>query len=162
MLRGLLALQGCKVGRRHVAERWCERRGKGAIYRRVRHHQPRAGQQIHPYLLRGLGDYASKPGFWAKTFTYIPMAHGFVYLAVVPTGDTSVLSWRLSITMEAAFCVGRWKISRVSRQAGHLQHRPGSQFTGAAFTRRPRRSTDRAHGRSRFALSNPALVSASF
>jgi transposase InsO family protein len=37
---------------------------------------------------------------------YIPMARGFVYLAVVLTGATRrVLSWRLSITMEAAFCV---------------------------------------------------------
>jgi putative transposase len=38
--------------------------------------------------------------------TYIPMARGFVYLAVVLDCATRrVLSWRLSITMEAAFCV---------------------------------------------------------
>ena len=38
--------------------------------------------------------------------TYIPMARGFVYLAVVLDWATRrVLSWRLSITMEAAFCV---------------------------------------------------------
>ena len=38
--------------------------------------------------------------------TYIPMARGFVYLAVVLDWfSRRVLSWRLSITMEAAFCV---------------------------------------------------------
>ena len=38
--------------------------------------------------------------------TYIPLARGFVYLAVVlDWSSRRVLSWRLSITMEAAFCV---------------------------------------------------------
>ena len=38
--------------------------------------------------------------------TYVPMARGFVYLAaVVDWYSRRVLSWRLSITMEAAFCV---------------------------------------------------------
>jgi transposase InsO family protein len=43
---------------------------------------------------------------WAMDITYIPMAHGFVYLAVVQDWATRrVLSWRLSVTMEAAFCI---------------------------------------------------------
>ena len=38
--------------------------------------------------------------------TYIPMAKGFVYLAVVLDWfSRRVLSWRVSITMEASFCV---------------------------------------------------------
>ena len=38
--------------------------------------------------------------------TYITMARGFVYLAVVLDWfSRRVLSWRVSITMEAAFCV---------------------------------------------------------
>ena len=37
---------------------------------------------------------------------YIPMAKGFVYLAAVLDGfSRRVLSWRVSITMEASFCV---------------------------------------------------------
>ena len=68
--------------------------------------------------------------------TYIPMAHGFVYLAVVLDWATRrVLSWRLSITMEAAFCV------EVLEDALARHGKPdifntdqGSQFTGAAFT----------------------------
>jgi putative transposase len=38
--------------------------------------------------------------------TYVPMARGFVYLAaVIDWFSRRVLSWRLSITMEAGFCV---------------------------------------------------------
>ena len=68
--------------------------------------------------------------------TYIPMARGFVYLAVVLDWfSRRVLSWGVSITMEAAFCVD------VLEQALAGHGRPeifntdqGSQFTGAAFT----------------------------
>ncbi len=43
---------------------------------------------------------------WATDISYIPMAHGFVYLcAVIDWFTRRVLSWRLSITMETAFCV---------------------------------------------------------
>ena len=43
---------------------------------------------------------------WAMDITYIPMARSFVYLAVVLDWfSRRVLSWRVSITMEAAFCV---------------------------------------------------------
>jgi putative transposase len=43
---------------------------------------------------------------WAMDITYIPMAKGFVYLAVVLDWfSRRVLSWRVSITMEASFCV---------------------------------------------------------
>src|SRR2546425_11385173 len=43
---------------------------------------------------------------WAMDITYIPMARGHVYLAVVLDWfSRRVLSWRVSITMEAAFCV---------------------------------------------------------
>src|SRR2546421_7387162 len=43
---------------------------------------------------------------WAMDITYIPMARGFVYLAVVLDWfSRRVLSWRISITMEPAFCV---------------------------------------------------------
>jgi putative transposase len=63
------------------------------------------GSKIYPCLLRGMQiTRLNQAG--AMDITYIPMARGFVYLAVVLDGVTRrVLSWRLSITMEAAFCV---------------------------------------------------------
>src|SRR5271156_6832155 len=104
MLRGLLALQGCKIGRRHV-KTLMRRMGIEALYRRPRTTKPEPGHKIYPYLLRGM-EIMRPNQVWAMDITYIPMARGFVYLAVVLDWATRrVLSWRLSITMEAAFCV---------------------------------------------------------
>src|SRR6476619_2522399 len=137
MLRGLLAAEGCKIGRRHV-KTLMKRMGIEALYRRPRTTKPAPGHKIYPYLLRGI-EIARPNQVWAMDITYIPMAHGFVYLAVVMDWATRrVLSWRLSITMEAAFCVetlgdalarhGRREIFNTDQ---------GAQFTGVAFTSLP-------------------------
>ena len=43
---------------------------------------------------------------WAMDITYIPMARGFVYLAAVMDWHSrKVLAWRVSISMDVAFCV---------------------------------------------------------
>ena len=104
MLRGLLAAEGCKIGRRHV-KTLMRRMGIEALYRRPRTTKPEPGHKIYPYLLRGI-EIARPNQVWAMDITYIPMARGFVYLAVVLDWfSRRVLSWRLSITMDAAFCV---------------------------------------------------------
>ncbi len=104
MLRGLLAAEGSKIGRRHV-KTLMRRMGIEALYRRPRTTKPEPGHKIYPYLLRGM-EITRPNQVWAMDITYIPMARGFVYLAVVLDWATRrVLSWRLSITMEAAFCV---------------------------------------------------------
>ena len=134
MLRGLLAAEGCKVGRRHV-KTLMKRMGIEALYRRPRTTKPEPGHKIYPYLLRGM-EIVRPNQVWAMDITYIPMARGFVYLAVVLDWfSRRVLSWRVSITMEAAFCV------ETLEDALALHGKPdifntdqGSQFTGAAFT----------------------------
>ena len=104
MLRHLLAAKGSKVGRRHV-KTLMRRMGIEALYRRPRTTKPAPGHKIFPYLLRGL-EVVRPNQVWAMDITYIPMAKGFVYLAVVLDWfSRRVLSWRLSITMEASFCV---------------------------------------------------------
>ena len=67
--------------------------------------------------------------------TYIPMARGFVYLAVVlDWAIRRVLSWRLSITMEAAFCVETLEDALARHGRSDIFNTDqGSQFTGAAF-----------------------------
>ena len=52
MLRGLLAAEGCKIGRRHV-KTLMRRMGIEALYRRPRTTRPEPGHKIYPYLLRG-------------------------------------------------------------------------------------------------------------
>ena len=53
MLRGLLAAEGCKIGRRHV-KTLMRRMGIEALYRRPRTTKPEPGHKIYPYLLRDL------------------------------------------------------------------------------------------------------------
>jgi putative transposase len=68
--------------------------------------------------------------------TYIPMKRGFVYLAVVLDWfSRRVLSWRVSITMEAAFCVEALQDALAKYGKPEISNTDqGSQFTGAAFT----------------------------
>src|SRR6202035_2184306 len=134
MLQGILAFEGCKIGRRHV-KTLMRRMGIEALYRRPRTTKPEPGHKIYPYLLRGI-EITRPNQVWAMDITYIPMAHGFVYLAVVLDWATRrVLSWRLSITMEAAFCVEALEEALAKHGTpGIFNTDQGSQFTSEAFT----------------------------
>jgi putative transposase len=134
MLRDFLSAEGCKVGRRHV-KTLMRRMGIEALYRRPRTTKPEPGHKIYPYLLRGIE--ITKPNqVWAMDITYIPMARGHVYLAVVLDWfSRRVLSWRVSITMEAAFCVETLEDALARHGKPDIFNTDqGSQFTGAAFT----------------------------
>ena len=134
MLRGLLSSDGCKIGRRHV-KTLMKRMGIEALYRRPRTTKPEPGHKIYPYLLSGM-EVVRPNQVWAMDITYIPMARGFVYLAVVLDWfSRRVLSWRLSITMEAAFCVATLEDALARHGKPEIVNTDqGSQFTGAAFT----------------------------
>jgi putative transposase len=134
MLRGLLAAEGSKIGRRHV-KTLMRRMGIEALYRRPRTTKPEPGHKIYPYLLRGK-EITHPNQVWAMDITYIPMARGFVYLAVVLDWfSRRVLSWGVSITMEAAFCVETLQDALVKHGKPEIFNTDqGSQFTGAAFT----------------------------
>jgi putative transposase len=134
MLQGLLVAEGSKIGRRHVRT-LMQRMGIEALYRRPRTTKPEPGHKIYPYLLRGMA-IARPNQVWAMDITYIPMARGFVYLAVVlDWASRRVLSWRLSITMQAAFCVEALEEALARHGKPDIFNTDqGSQFTGAAFT----------------------------
>jgi putative transposase len=134
MLHGLLIAENYKIGRRHV-KTLMRRMGIEALYRRPRTTKPAPGHKIYPYLLRAM-EITQPNQVWAMDITYIPMARGFVYLAVVLDWfSRRVLAWRLSITMEAAFCVETLEdaLARHGKPA-IFNTDQGSQFTGAAFT----------------------------
>ena len=73
---------------------------------------------------------------WAADITYVPMEQGFVYLVAIMDWYTrKVLSWRVSTSMDAAFCVealqeaiSRWGCPEI------FNTDQGVQFTGEAFT----------------------------
>jgi putative transposase len=134
MLRGLLAAEGSKIGRRHV-KTLMQRMGIEALYRRPRTTKSEPGHKIYPYLLRGM-EITRPNQVWAMDITYIRMARGFVYLAVVLDWfSRRVLSWRVSITMEAAFCIETLEDALAKHGKPEICNTDqGSQFTGAAFT----------------------------
>jgi putative transposase len=79
--------------------------GLEAIYQKPNTSKGHPDHKVYPYLLRGLS--IDRPNqVWCADITYIPMAKGFVYLvAVMDWHSRRVLAWRVSITMEADFCV---------------------------------------------------------
>lgn len=134
MLRGLLTVEGFKIGRQHVTT-LMKHMSVEALYRKPNTSKPAPGHKIYPYLLRNL--QVTRPNqVWAMDITYIPMARGFVYLAaVVDWFSRRVLAWRLSITLEAGFC------TEALEEALARHGRPdifntdqGSQFTSTEFT----------------------------
>jgi putative transposase len=134
MLRDLLVAEGFTVGRLHVAT-LMKRMGIEALYRKPNTSKPAPGHQVYPYLLRKLP--VTRPNqVWAMDITYIPMPRGFVYLAaVVDWFSRKVLAWRLSITLEAAFCIEAVEeaLARYGRPE-IFNTDQGSQFTSHDFT----------------------------
>jgi putative transposase len=134
MLRDFLNREGVAIGRRHVAT-LMKRMGIEAIYRRPNTSKPALGHKIYPYLLRGVK--VERPNqVWATDITYIQMARGFVYLvAVVDWFSRRVLAHRVSITMEADFCVEALQEAVARHGAPEIFNTDqGSQFTSEAFT----------------------------
>ena len=141
MLRGLLAAEGCKIGRRHV-KTLMQRMGIEALYRRPRTTKPEPGHKIYPYLLRHV--IIDRPNqVWCADVTYIQMRRGFLYLvAIMDWASRKVLAWRLSNTMDAEFCVAALEESIARYGKPEIFNTDqGSQFTGFAFTKALRELT---------------------
>ena len=108
MLRDLLRQEDVKIGRQHVAT-LMKKMAIEAIYRRPNTSKPAAGHKIYPYLLRKL--------------------------AIVDWFSRKVLAGRVSITMEADFCVEA--LEEALARYGNpeiFNTDQGSQFTSMAFT----------------------------
>jgi putative transposase len=135
MLQGLLMQEGFKVGRLHIAT-LMKRMGITALYRKPNTSKPAPGHKIYPYLLRHLP--VTRPNqVWAMDITYIPMARGFIYLAAVVDWFTRrVLAWRVSITLEADFCIEAVEETLTRHGAPEIFNTDqGSQFTSIEFTK---------------------------
>jgi len=128
-----LKSQGQRVNRKRV-RRLMRTMGLKAIYRRPRTSQPAAGHKIYPYLLSGIK--ITRPNqVWAADITYIPMARGFLYLvAIIDVYSRYVLSWRLSNTLDADFCVEALHEALKRGRPEIFNTDQGTQFTSEAFT----------------------------
>ena len=109
--------------------------GISALYPKANTSRPGKGHKVYPYLLKGLTIDRSNQ-VWAADICYVPMARGFVYVvAIMDWASRKVLSWRLSNTMDADFCVDALE-EAISRYGAPeiFNTDQGAQFTGDAFT----------------------------
>ena len=128
-----LQRQGRPVSRKRV-QRLMRIMGLQAIYRRPRTSLRALGHKVYPYLLGGM-EITRPNQVWATDITYIPMARGFMYLVCIMDWHSRyVLSWRLSNTLEADFCVDALEDALSYDTPGILNTDQGSQFTSEAFT----------------------------
>jgi putative transposase len=129
-----LSQEGFPVDRKRV-RRLMRRMGVEALGPKPRTSNPAPGHKIYPYLLRDLT--IDRPNqVWAADITYIPIGRGFLYLvAVIDWASRAVLSWRLSNTMDASFCLAALEDALAQYGKPEIFNTDqGSQFTGAAFT----------------------------
>jgi putative transposase len=116
--------------------------GLEAIYQKPNTSQGHPDHKVYPYLLRGLT--IDRPNqVWCADITYIAvdcsaidgMAKGFVYLvAVMDWFSRRVLAWRLSITMDAEFCVEALQEAITAHGIPSIFNTDqGVQFTSAGF-----------------------------
>lgn len=97
--------------------------------------KPGPQHKVYPYLLRGVP--VVRPNqVWSTDITYIRLAKGFAYLvAIIDWYSRQVLSWRISNTMETAFCVDCLEQALATHGLPEVFNSDqGSQFTSAAFT----------------------------
>ena len=93
------------------------------------------GHKVYPYLLRGVA--VVRPNHvWSTDITYIRLARGFAYLvAVIDWYSRRVLSWRISNSMDASFCVDCLEEALIGHGKPDIFNTDqGVQFTSQAFT----------------------------
>jgi putative transposase len=134
-LRAALRRQyGIEVGRSKIRSLMA-RMGLHAIYRVLNTSRPNKLHKKYPYLLRGVKiDRVNQ--VWSADITYIRLKGGFAYLcAVIDWYSRYVLSWRLSTTLDSAFC--REALEEALTRYGTpeiFNTDQGCQFTSEEFT----------------------------
>jgi putative transposase len=127
-----LRREGHEVNRKRV-QRLMRLMGLEVMYPKPRLSVAGAGHKVYPYLLRGVAIERVNQ-VWSTDITYIPMPNGFMYLtAVLDWYSRFVLSWRLSNTLDVAFCLEE-ALSQGCPEVFNTDQ--GVQFTSASFTGR--------------------------
>ncbi len=124
-----LGRQGLRIGHNRV-RRLLRRMGLEALYPKPRLSLPGGPEhRIYPYLLRGLR--IERPNqVWSADITYIRLSQGFVYLvAILDWFSRYVLSWSLSTTLDAWFCLQALREALRSARPEIFNTDQGSQFT---------------------------------
>jgi putative transposase len=127
--------EGEEVNRKRV-QRLMRLMGLEAIYPKPRTTVPGAGHKIYPYLLRNVT--MTRPNqAWGTDITYVPLRRGFLYLvAILDWYSRYVLAWRLSNTLDGAFCLEALEEALQIARPEIFNTDQGSQFTSREFTGR--------------------------
>jgi putative transposase len=133
-IRRQLKRQGMIVSRKRI-QRLMRLMGIEAVYPKPNTSRPHPQHKVYPYLLRDLT--INRPNqVWSSDITYIPMDRGFMYLvAIMDWHSRKVLSWRVSNTMEPAFCVNPRRGPEPLWPPEIFNTDQGAQFTSNAFTK---------------------------
>lgn len=100
----VLKRRGVFVNRKRV-QRLMQLMGIRSLCPQPKTTTPNKAHRVYPYLLRNV--LVDRPNHvWAADITYVPFKKGFWYLvAIMDWHSRKVLTWRLSNTMTADFCV---------------------------------------------------------
>jgi len=127
-----LRREGYQVNHKRV-QRLMHKIGLQALYPRPRTSQRAPEHTVYPYLLRYVR--AQRPNqVWSADITYVRLRHGFMYLvAVIDWFSRYVLTWRLSNTLDGAFCLEALRPALQQSQPEIFNTDQGAQFTAHAF-----------------------------
>ena len=130
-----LRQQGYAVNTKRVA-RLLHTMGLETIYPKPRLSQPQPGHRVYPYLLRGV-PITQVNQVWSTDITYVRLHGGFIYLvAVMDWFSRYVLSWAVSIIMDAGLCLEALEQALGVATPHIFNSDQGSQFTSLEFTGR--------------------------
>jgi putative transposase len=110
--------------------------GIEAVYPKPRLSEANAQHRVYPYLLEGV-PIVRTDQVWSTDITYIRLRPGFVYLvAIMDWHSRYVLSWELSNSLEASFCLAALDRALAGGQPEIFNSDQGAQFTSRPFTGR--------------------------
>lgn len=133
-MTAFLRHKGENVNRKRV-RRLMRKMDLEAVYTKPKLSKAHKEHRIYPYLLKGL-KIKNPNQVWCTDITYIRLTHGFVYLvAIMDWYSRYVISWELSTSLEADFCVSALERSLEKDKPEIFNSDQGSQFTSMAFTK---------------------------
>lgn len=133
MTARLNQVHGYHINRKRIA-RLMGKMGLQAAYQRARTSRADKQHKKYPYLLRNL-EIKRPNQVWAADITYVPLPKGFMYLvAIMDWHSRFVLTWELSNTLEAAFCVTALQQALQQARPNIFNTDQGTQFTAHDFT----------------------------
>jgi len=129
--------RGYRVNRKRI-QRFMRKMGLEGISPGPSTSRPSPGHKVYPYLLKDM--LIERPNqVWSSDITYVPLGQGYLYLvAVMDWYSRLVLSWRLSNSLDADFCVSALDEALEQGRPEIFNTDQGTQFTSAPFTDRLR------------------------